>query len=86
MNVFIANRDTLACAGLASIIDSIEAFEVVGSTTSGKKARTELRKNKMIRLLILDAGLKEMSGFELMKDIVSEWPHLKILFNYIFNT
>lgn len=79
INVFIANRDTLACTGLASIINSDGAFKVVGSTTSGKKARAELRKNKRIGLLILDAGLKEVSGFELMKNVFSECPHLKIL-------
>lgn len=81
MNVRIALTDDhqLILDGLGSILDKIEAFQVVLKTTSGLDLLAELAKGIEIDVLFLDIDMPELDGLETLKRLKKNFPEIHVV-------
>lgn len=80
IRIFIADDHRLMLAGLATLIESIEGFELAGKFSSGKEMIEALQ--KIIRtpdICIVDIEMPGMDGVETVKTIRPLFPKLKII-------
>jgi DNA-binding NarL/FixJ family response regulator len=78
IGVLIADNQFLITESLRIILQQDSRFCFFGIVTDKKELIRELL-NKHVSLLILDPSFIDMSGFSELKDIISPYPHLKIL-------
>lgn len=80
IRIFIADDHRLILDGLATLIGSIEGFELAGKFSSGKDLIDGLQ--KIVRLpdiCIVDIEMPGMDGVETVKNIRQHFPSLKIM-------
>ena len=80
IKIFIADDHRLILDGLATLIGSIEGFELAGKFSSGKDLIDALQ--KIVRLpdiCIVDIEMPGMDGVETVKNIRQHFPSLKII-------
>jgi len=80
IRIFIADDHKLMLAGLATLIESIDGFELAGKFSSGKEMVEALQ--KIIRrpdICIVDIEMPGMDGVETVKFIRQLFPDLKVM-------
>lgn len=76
--VLIAEDYPIVMHGLTQLLGEQEEFEVVGQATDGKEL-DKLLESTEAEILILDLFLKKDDGVDLLKQIKSQYPKLKVL-------
>ena len=80
IRIFIADDHRLILAGLATLIGSIEGFELAGKFSSGKEMIDALQKTtRTPDVCIVDIEMPGMDGVETVKAIRQSFPKLKIM-------
>jgi DNA-binding NarL/FixJ family response regulator len=80
IRIFIADDHRLMLAGLATLIESIEGFELAGKFASGKELLEALRKIMMPPdICIVDIEMPGMDGVETVRAVRREFPDVKIM-------
>lgn len=80
VRIFIADDHRLMLAGLATLIESIEGFELAGKFSSGKDMIEELKNIKQLPdICIVDIEMPGMDGVQTVKNIRQVFPDLKIM-------
>lgn len=80
VRIFIADDHRLMLAGLATLIESIEGFELAGKFSSGKDLIDALQKTiRTPDICIVDIEMPGMDGVETVKAIRQLLPKLKIM-------
>lgn len=80
VRIFIADDHRLMLAGLATLIESIDGFEVAGKFSSGKEMIDALLKTvRTPDICIVDIEMPGMDGVETVKSIRQSFPRLKIM-------
>lgn len=78
--IFIADDHRLMLAGLATLIESIEGFELAGKFSSGKEMIEALQKTiRTPDICIVDIEMPGIDGVETVKIIRQSFPKLKIM-------
>jgi DNA-binding NarL/FixJ family response regulator len=78
IRVFIADDHAIVREGLRRILATDPAFEVVGEAKDGHEALAAVRTGGF-DVLLLDLSMPGRSGIELVKQVKSESPALKVL-------
>ena len=76
--IVVADDHTIVREGLKQILAAAEDFEVVGEARDGHEVMARVRELEF-DLLLLDMSMPGKSGIELIKQVRSEKPKLKIL-------
>lgn len=79
IKIFIADDHRLMLEGLATLIESIDGFELGGKFNSGKDMIGSLQKNHLPDICIVDIEMPGMDGVETVKNIRQQFPDLKIM-------
>jgi two-component system nitrate/nitrite response regulator NarL len=80
IRIFIADDHRLMLAGLATLIESIEGFELAGKFSSGKEMIETLQKTiRPPDICIVDIEMPGMDGVETVKQIRQSFPKLKVM-------
>lgn len=80
VRIFIADDHRLILAGLATLIESIDGFELAGKFSSGKEMIDALQKTaRTPDICIVDIEMPGMDGVETVKSIRQSFPKLKIM-------
>lgn len=80
VRIFIADDHRLILEGLATLIESIEGFELSGKFTSGKDLIDALHKSlRPPSICIIDIEMPGMDGIETVKAIREKYPFMKIM-------
>ena len=64
--------------GLKSLLSEVDFIDVIGEASGGKEL-LEILKTLKPDLVIVDISMKDMSGIEVSKQIVSNYPDIKIM-------
>ena len=78
IRIVIADDHTILREGLKQLLASAEGIEVVGEAVDGHEVLERVR-NLKFDLLLLDLSMPGKSGMELIKQVKSERPRLRIL-------
>ena len=80
VRIFIADDHKLMLEGLATLIQSIEGFSLVGKVSSGKTLIESLETMPLLPdICIVDIEMPEMDGIETVKVIRQKFPEIKIM-------
>jgi DNA-binding NarL/FixJ family response regulator len=78
--IFIADDHRLMLAGLATLIESIEGFELAGKFASGRELIDALQKIVAPPdICIVDIEMPGMDGVETVKTVRQQFPEMKIM-------
>jgi DNA-binding NarL/FixJ family response regulator len=78
IRVVMADDHTILREGLKQILSAAEGIEVVGEATDGHEVLQRVR-NTECDVLLLDLSMPGRSGMDLIKQVKSERPRLRIL-------
>lgn len=84
MKIIIVDDDSLVALSLKTILESSEEIKVVATGNDGTEA-IELYKKYLPDILLMDIQMKQMSGIESGKIILSEFPNARILYLTTFS-
>jgi len=76
--VLLADDHAILRAGLALLVGAQSDLEVVGEAGDGVEALEKIRKVKP-DVVILDLTMPRMNGFEVLREVVRDFPHTKVL-------
>lgn len=80
VRIFIADDHKLMLEGLATLIQSIDGFLLVGKVNSGKALIEALQHAQPLpHICIVDIEMPEMDGFETVKAIRQKFPKVKTM-------
>jgi DNA-binding NarL/FixJ family response regulator len=80
VQIYIADDHRLMLAGLATLIGSIEGFELAGKFNSGSELVDALRKSsRPPDIVIVDIEMPGMDGIETVKAIRQTHPKVKVM-------
>jgi DNA-binding NarL/FixJ family response regulator len=85
IQVVIADDQTLFRESLARMLDAFDEIEVVATAADGQRA-TELARELMPDVLLVDLNMPKMSGIEATRRIRSEVPSTKVIVLTIYGT
>ncbi|MBD0267923.1 MAG: response regulator transcription factor [Cyanobacteria bacterium Co-bin8] len=78
IRVLLADNHTLIRAGLRSLLESMEAVEVVAEASDGRAA-IHLVKAHQPDVVLMDVAMPEMNGLEATARIVKEFPNTHVM-------
>lgn len=76
--IIIAEDHAVVRRGIKDIISDLDEFTVVQEACDGNQL-LEIIKNTQADMILLDIGMPEKSGWDVMMHIKMEKPHLKVL-------
>jgi len=77
-NVLVAEDHLMVREGLIALLEQDERIEVAARAAEAAEVKQQLRHHQ-IDLVLLDLMLGDSDGVTLIKDLLAEFPHLKIL-------
>ena len=78
LRILIVDDHQLFLDGLKTLLGQLAGIEVVGTANNGELA-LEMLKNKPCEVVIMDINMPKIDGIEATRQIVSKYPHIKIL-------
>ncbi len=78
IKVLIVDDQELICASLSIVLGGETDFEIVGTAEDGKKA-IELTKALSPDVVLMDINMPLMNGVESTRQIINEFPNMKVM-------
>jgi two-component system, NarL family, invasion response regulator UvrY len=78
IKILIADDHAVVGGGLKQFLSNVGGFEVAGEARTGRQA-LDMAKSQHWDLLLLDIGLPDLDGIEVLKRIKREKPELPVL-------
>jgi DNA-binding NarL/FixJ family response regulator len=79
IRIVLADDHTIVREGLKQLLAAAEGLEVVGEARDGHEVMQAVRGESEFDLLLLDMSMPGKSGIELIKQVKSERPKLRVL-------
>ncbi|HQE11552.1 MAG TPA: response regulator transcription factor [Flavipsychrobacter sp.] len=80
IRIAMADDHALLRKSLATVINSMEEFEVIISVDNGKLLLEALKTTNMLpQVCILDINMPEMNGYETARELFNSYPEIKII-------
>ncbi|WP_028974237.1 response regulator [Spirochaeta cellobiosiphila] len=76
--ILIVEDHPIFRAGLVQLIKSVENWRILGEVASSWEALAVVRR-EIPDIILVDISLQDSNGLDLIKDLLREFPHLKIL-------
>lgn len=77
-NIFIADDHPIFRDGIRALLEEAPNMKVVGEASTGGEIIKQLQTN-VVQVLLLDIEMPVVTGLEIIDEIVSEFPTIKIL-------
>ncbi len=71
--------------GVSLFLDGVDWVEVVGEADNGKKA-LDILHHQPVDLVLMDLQMPEIDGIETTRQVLEEWPTVKVLVLTSFNS
>jgi len=78
IKIIIADDHKLVSTSLIPLLNSQAGMQVVAEASSGKKA-VELASKLEPDIVVMDIGMADLNGIEATRQIVSKYPHIKVI-------
>ena len=78
IRILIADDNQIMCQGLKSLLEKEPDMEVVAETSSGLRVLTLVRELQP-QVIITEVTIPDLNGFEVTRQILSEYPDLKVI-------
>ena len=78
LRILLADDHELVRAGIRELVQKISGIEVIGEASSGRQA-LEMIESLMPDLVLLDIGMKELTGLEVAARVARDFPTVKTL-------
>jgi len=78
IKVLIVDDHPLVRQGIKALLDVYEDIEVTGDAENGREA-IEMCKNYKPDIVLMDLVMPEVSGIEATREILKDWPNIKII-------
>lgn len=85
IDIYIADDHKIFAEGLENILTSEEGYNVLGIARNGKQLLGMVQ-NRVPNIVLLDIGMPEMNGEETAKELLQNFPQVKILILTMHNT
>lgn len=85
IRVLLADDHRLFLEGLQSLLSAEKHISVVATATNGREALEKLRQHD-VDIAVLDVSMPEMDGVEATRQIVKQFPTVKVIALTMFNT
>lgn len=85
ISIYIADDHKIFAEGLESILSTEEAFTILGIARNGKQLLNMVQ-NQVPNIVLLDISMPEMDGEETAKELLENFPQVKILMLTMHNT
>jgi CheY-like chemotaxis protein len=76
--VLLADDHNVVRQGLAALLQEQPDIEIVGQAADGQQA-VELARALRPDVVIMDVSMPRLSGIEATRQIVAEWPHVRVI-------
>jgi len=87
INIILADDHKIVLDGLVSILDDKDDIKVLGTASDGAQTIQLLKDyQEMIDIAVLDIEMPLMSGIELTKLIMKQYPNVKVLILTMYKT
>ena len=83
IRILIVDDSTSFRMGMRALLEIQPDMEVAGEARCGRKAMESLEENQP-DLILLDAKMPGMTGFEVTRQIKNRWPQIKIILMTMF--
>lgn len=80
MNIILFDSQTLVAAGLKQLISQIPSMNVLEIFNDAASGLSYLANHPEVNLVITDYVLKDVNGLDLMTEINSDYPNVKVVF------
>jgi DNA-binding NarL/FixJ family response regulator len=78
IKIVLADDHRIFRDGLKSLLSEVDFIDVIGEASGGKEL-LEIMKTMKPDMVIVDISMKDMSGIDVSKQIVSSYPEIKIM-------
>jgi len=78
IKIILTDDHQLFRDGIKSLLENTEHIEIIGEASNGKEL-LELLKHTVPDIIILDITLPDISGIEITRQVVSDYPGLNVL-------
>lgn len=78
LRILLADDHELVRAGIRELVQKLYGIEVIGEASSGRQA-LEMIESLMPDLVLLDIGMKELTGLEVAARVARDFPTVKTL-------
>jgi DNA-binding NarL/FixJ family response regulator len=78
LRILLADDHELVRAGIRELVQKLYGLEVIGEASSGRQA-LEMIESLMPDLVLLDIGMKELTGLEVAARVTRDFPAVKTL-------
>ena len=85
VRLLIADDHPFFRQGVSLFLDGVEWVEVVGEADNGKKA-LDILHHQPVDLVLMDLQMPEIDGIETTRQVLEEWPTVKVLVLTSFNS
>jgi two-component system, NarL family, nitrate/nitrite response regulator NarL len=85
IKIMIADDHQMFIDGIKALLEPNKTFSIIGEANNGFQVIEKLEKNE-VDIILMDVNMPELDGIETTKQIIKNYPKIKVLMLTMFNT